>query len=161
MKVRMGESYTHYWRGSTCLMHEENGWEGIPLDHVAGSMFLQRGVSVGDRIYAVTVRQGELYLLARMGVEKIVLSDSEARRLLDYEPWSAPEHLIGSKDVGTPLSFNMSVPLPVLRKLRFEGPNGPVPPFFREPGKLDQQTLRGVRKLTVTSARLLEEMLAG
>jgi hypothetical protein len=155
----MQNCFTHYWRGDTCNFHVEKRLEGYLLDHVAGSMFVPRGVTVGDRIYAVSTLRGELYLIARMDVGEIVFSDSEARKLLNYEPWPGREHLIAAENTGTPMIFDRVVPVSLVRELRFETPNGPQPAKFAGPGQLDRQTLRGVRQLTPTSALLLDELL--
>jgi hypothetical protein len=155
----MQDAFTHYWKGDTADEHDELNFSGKPLDHVAGSQFVRMGVKTGDRIYAVTIRRGELYLIGRMEVGEIVFSDSEARKRLDYEPWSGPEHVMWKPGTGTPLRFDRAVPLPVTQRLYFESPNGPVPPKFVDHNVLDRQTLRGVRKLTPSSALELDSLI--
>jgi hypothetical protein len=116
-------------------------------------------VRVGDNIYVVTVRSGRLYLIARFTVGRITKSDAEARRYLDYEPWSAPDHLHAEAGTGTVCNFDREVPLDTVRQLRFETKAGIREPVFKDNTRLDTQTLRGVRRLTANSARLLEELL--
>jgi predicted HNH restriction endonuclease len=43
--------------------------------------------------------------------------------------------------------------------LEFHSAGGPVVPIFRAPGYIDQQTFRGVRRLTSDSARQLDQFL--
>ena len=152
-------SYTHYWTNKTC--DESTAFEGHrrPLDHAAGSQFLRNGVRVGDNIYVVTVRKGRLFLIARFTVGKITKSDVEARRYLDYEPWSAPDHLHAEPGSGTVCNFDREVPLDRVRQLRFETKARIREPVFKDNSRLDTQTMRGVRKLTAISAKILEALL--
>jgi hypothetical protein len=152
-------SYTHYWTNKTCEESVASGWHRRPLDHAAGSQFLRNGVRVGDNIYVVTVRDGRLFLVARFTVGRITKSDAEARRYLDYEPWSAPDHLHAEAGTGTICNFEREVPLDRVRQLRFETKAGVREPVFKDHSRLDTQTMRGVRKLTANSARILEELL--
>jgi tRNA(Arg) A34 adenosine deaminase TadA len=66
----MCRSFTHYWKNSTWVQHQESA-DGDTLEHTAGNMFIKRGVRVGDRIYVVTVLSGKLYLCGKMAVAKI------------------------------------------------------------------------------------------
>jgi hypothetical protein len=152
-------AYTHYWTNKTCEQSVRDGWHLRPLDHAAGSQFLRNGVRVGDDIYVVTVKSGRLFLIARFTVGRITTSDSEARRYLDYEPWSAPDHLHAEVGTSTSCNFEREVPLGRARQLRFETKAGTREPLFKDESHLDQQTMRGVRKLTANSARILEELL--
>ena len=152
-------SYTHYWTNNTCDEAIALGLSGERLDHVGDSRFSQRGVQKGDNIYVVTVRKGRLFLIGRLTVEKIVHSDAEARRLLNYEPWPAPDHLIAGEEACTPQRFDNEVPMDLVRQLGFESPDGPTALKFKSENNLDQQTLRGVRRLTPSSAAVLESLL--
>lgn len=153
-------AFTHYWTVETCKKALDDGWTGKPPDHVGGNAFESRGVRVGDKVYAVVVMRGRLFLIGRMTVGRIVYSDDEARELIGYPPWSAREHLICARDQCTMQRFDRELPVDVVRQLRFESTEGPVPPVFRESDKLDQQTLRGVRKLTASAAALFDHALA-
>lgn len=152
-------AFTHYWTNDTCDFALAGGWAGAPFDHTASNMFSARGLSVGDYVYAITVRDGELFLVGRMKVARIVHSDEEAEKLLGYEPWSAADHLIADRSEYTVLRFDRSVPLDIVRQLRFESADGPKAALLRTESELDQQTLRGVRKLTASSVRLLDSLI--
>ena len=106
----------------------------------------------GDRIYVVTNQYGTLYLAGRMTAERIV-GQREAERQLGGDLSPATEHVIGVD--GTPMKFDRAAPDGVVRRLQF-GDGRPL--VFRR-GRLDQQTLRGVRRLTSESASLLDALL--
>lgn len=146
-------SYTHYWQNDTCDFQRDS--KGAALAHTASNQFRARGVSPGSHVYVVTVRQGILFLIGRMEVGQIV-SKRQAERVLNYPVWDAEEHLIASKGTGTKMIFNRSVPVTITEQLLFEKSGKFEPPVFKAPGRLDQQTLRGVRKLNESSAALLE-----
>lgn len=152
-------SYTHYWTNDTCDRAKANGDAGKLLDHVGDRRFVQRGVTRGDNVYVVTVRQGRLFLVGRLTVGTIVHSDSEAQSILGYEPWPAPDHLIAHKGQCTTQEFDRGVPHELVTQLRFDGPEGPQPLNFKNPAELDKQTLREVRRLTPMSAKLLDSIL--
>jgi hypothetical protein len=82
-----------------------------------------------------------------------VCSIGQAADALDCEEcelWQARDHLIAAS--ATPMRFDHRAPLFVASK-------SSKLLFFRKPGVLDQQTLRGVRELDHASAGLLDELL--
>ena len=127
-----------------------------PLDHTADNRFEQRGVSVGDCVYVVTVRKGTLYLVGKLEVGEMLWSDDEAEARLGYSVWSADQHLIASRC--TPVQL-VEVPSEVVARLRFVSRAGCVTVKFSSPGVLDGQTLRGVRRLEPPSAAELDRFL--
>ena len=68
----MIDAFTHYWTNETVAAHQASGFEGIPLVHTAGNLFEPRGVKAGDKVFVVTVRQGDLFLIGRMVVDRVV-----------------------------------------------------------------------------------------
>ena len=155
----MQRFFTHYWENQTCDDQEAEGYEGDPLDHTASNQFSKRGVAIGDHVYVVTIRRGRAYLVGRMTVGQIIYSFDEARRVLGPNVWEAEEHLIARKGAGTPMRFQNELSLRVARQLRFETVRGEVGLKFRGLSRLDSQTLRGVRRLSGESARLLDSQL--
>lgn len=149
-------SFTHYWTGSTCGLHE--GLDGEPLNHTAGNLFRARGVAPADKIYVVNVLRGDLYLIARMQVAKLT-SQADAERYFGEEVWVASEHLIATKGSGTPMRFRRMVPHNVAGELLFESADKYEGLKYEAPGALDRQTLRGVRRLTDSSALLLDRFM--
>lgn len=102
--------------------------------------------------------KGDLVLIGRLEVEKIV-SQVEAERLLGPDVWEAPEHVIAKPGSSTPKRFERIVPMEITKQLLFQGAKGFEPPKFESEDTLDRQTLRGVRRLSDGSARLLESLL--
>jgi hypothetical protein len=152
-------AFTHYWKNDTFEQMRANGQEGKPLDHTAGNSFANARVKKGDAVYVITVITGELFLVGRMTVSQIVHSDAEAASLLGYDVWSADDHLISTDSECTPMKFRRRVPTELVQELRFETKEGSKPLTFKSSGGLDQQTLRGVRKLTRSSAGVLDSIL--
>jgi hypothetical protein len=152
-------AFTHYWKNDTFDQMKASGHEGEPLNHTAGNSFANAGVKKGDAVYVITVKKGELFLVGRMTVSQVVHSDAEARRLLGYDVWSADDHLIATKGECTPMKFRRRIAANIVQQLRFENKEGPKALTFKSSGGLDQQTLRGVRKLTSSSAGLLDSIL--
>lgn len=150
-------SFTHYWKGSTCADMAES--EGEPLNHAASSQFMKRGVTTGSRVYVVSVRKGVLYLIGRMEVQD-VLSQGEAERMLGMSLWKAPEHIAATAGSATPMRFDRVVPYELAKQLLFEAANGKYSPLkYEREGYLDKQTLRGVRRLSDSSAALLDKQV--
>jgi hypothetical protein len=150
----MGSFYTHYW-SSTVRRPDA---EGSLCYHTAGSGFNRRGITTGDRIYIVTVSQGQPYLIGAFTVAEPPISYDEACQRLPYNPWEAPEHLIAHPGSSTPISYSRAIPLEMARRLRFYLPEGEKALKFYSDEAIDNQTLRGVRRLTTASARLLEAL---
>lgn len=149
--------YTQYWSSKWLKAAD---MDGEIMDHTAGDKFVKMGVAPGDFIYVVTVQRGHLYLLGRMQVGKIC-SQKEAERVLGTSNlWEGKDHLIARSGTGSPTRFDRQVPIRVVRRLQFESPSGGSKPLkFISNGVLDRQTLRGVRKLTASSAAMLNGIL--
>lgn len=151
----MPQNFTHYWAGNA---REENE-EGEPLDHTAGNDFTRRGVKVGDNVYVFNILRGRLYFFGRLTVGEILFSDAEAEKRIGYTPWSGDEHLIAKKGTATPMRFERQLPIEIVKRLEFHSPSGVKGLAFINDTELDRQALRGVRRLTAPSAKLLEETL--
>lgn len=79
--------------------------------------------------------------------------------MLPYEPWEADEHVIAVDGSASTQSSKRVIPIDVLRQLRFESPSGITALKWVSDTRLDQQTFRGVRRLTPESADLLESLI--
>lgn len=149
----MPSAFTHYWSESTAFE------DGVLLDHTAGNRFVRAGVTTGDRVYIISVRQAVPILVGRMIVSRPPVSFDEACKLLPYEPWDAEEHLISTESGASVQSSERVIPVEILRQLRFESPTGITALKFVSDTRLDQQTFRGVRRLTSESADMLEGLI--
>ncbi len=132
--------------------------EGFLLKHAAGSGFARSGVGVGDIVYVVNVQAGRLRLIGRMQIGRIV-SD----RTAGPAPWQAVGHCIAAPGTASVVRRDRFVPVSVVRRLRFVRRDGlTLPPTFkaRQRDLLSQRTFQSVRRLTLDSARLLDDFLA-
>lgn len=148
--------FTHYWKFDTWKhnqMLQEFGADGGTTDHTAGNGFRDRGVKRGDFVYLVTNDSGRLLVGARLEVDRL-MTNAEARRRYGMSVWAARDHVIAVREV--PIRFHLQVPNPIARRLSFE-PDGKGLAF--RGSHIDQQTLRGIRELTRSAARLLDRVL--
>lgn len=129
------------------------------MNHIAGNLFQERGVEIGDVIYVVTVIKGTLYVCGKLIVGQLC-GVGEAADTLGCDPtdlWEADEHIIAI--AATPMNFNLRIPTSLTNQLKFISGSGTKPLVFKTHNYLDQQTLRGVRELEPASAAKLDELL--
>jgi hypothetical protein len=146
-RKKMARAFTQYFKNTT--------WKNIgdSLVHTASNVFRKHGVKRGDRIFIVTNITGAMYLGCVLTVDKAV-GQSQARAIFRKKVWEAADHVL-ARDA-QPFHRNLRVPQKAVRALRFDGNTSLV---FKSDGKLDQQTLRGVRQLTPESAEMLGALL--
>jgi 5-methylcytosine-specific restriction protein A len=155
----MPRYFTRYWKNSTWKQYQKAGFEGKPLNYIAGDLFNKRHVSVGDLVYVVTVIEGELYLCGKLVVGKIC-DVNEAAAVLGRKPedlWKANEHIVASS--ATPMHFHLKVDLELTKRLQFKTTEGIQTPKIKPSGHLVEQTLRTVRELDSASATQLDKFL--
>lgn len=145
--------FTHYWKPETNIQHQ-----GEPLDSIASNQFRQRGVEVGDIVYCVTLMQGQLHLVGRMEVGEIIDGPVKARKSAQSSDFvDRGNHCNARPGTGTEIRFDRVVPMETAVRLRLNGKPPKSDPA--RPGRLDTQTLRGIRRLDAASARILERVL--
>ena len=127
------------------------------FDYTASSLFLKRGVSVGDYLYLVTVISGRLYLAGKLEVSAIVSLAEATRRFEGERLFQVSDHLFARRV--TPLDYAMEVPLPITARLLFFKDRKLSTLKFSKPGWLDSQTLRGIREMPLETAEKLDEFL--
>lgn len=154
----MPQYFTHYWRNETWDEEAAVSPAGTPIVSLGSGQFLDRGVQSDDYLYAITVKQGKLLLCCRVRVAE-VCDVPRAKRILGVSDlYGAPQQAIAAES--TPALWNNQVSDTDTAKLTFIDSAGlPKPLVFVTTGQLDQQTLRGVRRLTVTSALILDSYL--
>jgi hypothetical protein len=146
----MARFFTHGWQYAEALKEEDKA-----LCHAAGSRFSSRGIEPGDFVYVVAVHEGELHVLGKMQVGKIVTKD-EARRILGTEPYDAPEHVIATACTQATLR---RVHTTLAKELRFISGLQKKSLAFREEGVLEPQAVRNILELDAESASRLDELL--
>ena len=154
--------FTTLWKNDTWARKCKLAATGYQqLDYAAASGFKAAGVGSGSTLIVVTVMKGILYVGGYIEVHG-VLNRRDAAKFLgmpDSELWQAEEYAVA--DRGTTVSFqeNCAVPSAIAQKLEFTKGKGFVNLRFEAHGKLDRQTLRGVRKLAPGSELALVSLL--
>jgi len=150
--------FTTYWKNDTWVKNANALSNGSLLDHTASDNFVTRGVSTGDAIYAVTALKGRLNVAAKIIVSNVLGTEDAEVALGRTDLWEASDHIIASHS--TPIDWQREIPIGITRRLEFVSSNGALAPLvFRSTDELDEQTLRGVRRLATDSAKLLDEYL--
>jgi hypothetical protein len=155
----MKRHFTHYWTNKT-WDDQVAGIAYKALRHSASNIFRARGISKGDSLYVITVKQGQLLLLTRLVVAKVCSFEEAAHLLNSRNLWEAEDHIVAEFPAPVRRSFEVPVPLAITEQLRFVSNPQSKSLRFVEPGILDQQTLRGVRELDYSSAQLLDKLLS-
>jgi hypothetical protein len=132
-----------------------------PVAYAGSDMFRKRGVSVGDAIYIISQKAGQLLLGGRMTVGEIVSRQEAVQIRNRSDLYHADEWIIGKKGSGTPLHRRRQLSPEITRQLRFVSGNDDDGKelVFVNNHDLDGQTTRGVRQLTFESAELLDEII--
>lgn len=127
------------------------------FDYTASSLFLKRGVSVGDNLYLVTVISGRLYLAGKMEIGEIVSLAEATRRFAGERLFQVSDHLFARRV--TPLDYMHDVSLQITARLLFFKEKRLATLKFSKPGWLDSQTLRGIREMPPATAEMLDALL--
>ncbi len=156
----MPRYFTCHWQNRSWCSDVND--EYAPLRCAGGNTFRQKGVSAGDTVYVISLALGQVYLGAKMTVQRIV-SRSEAMRILRsenlYEP--ADEWIIAKKGSGTPLNLSRRLAPEVTRLLRFGKDDSTARGLrFDSKTRLNVQTTRGIREIRPASAAVLDRIIA-
>lgn len=152
-------AFTHYWR-NTLVEERIDETSDEPLEYVTDRRFATRGVSVGDEIFVVSIKDHRLFLIGKLAISHVTGDDAEAARLLGRTPEDVRPgltYLIASR--ATPMRAACVVPLEIIARLRFHSASGTQLPKIRPDGTLDPQTLRTPRELTELAATALDKLL--
>jgi hypothetical protein len=151
-------SFTHYWKGETAEENQQLGLAGQELDHTAGNQFRARGVRPGDTVYIITFSDGDLRLIGRLKVGKIV-GQAEAERVLQATVtlWQADEHVIAEPSASTKAQFDLVVKQP--GTIEFVLADGSIASPKRNRGAIDPQSFRGVREIAPSTVATFEALL--
>lgn len=146
---------------------EQVGAVGAPLRLVFGgynrdSKFPAR-FKASDRIYALHVRDGALYLAGRLRVGRIVSRDEVPAELGHLVFHSCAER-VALADEATTLSFERAVPPEVLARFRWKSPTEETgvraPKFVDEDGRITRPlSFQGFYELTEATAGMLDVLL--
>lgn len=163
----MPNHFTMLWSKDYCDFLSRAGAMGQPLQYIWGgynscSDFKHYRVKPDDYIYPIAVRNGSLYLIARMQVYNCISLDTfqnlfPAQSAAVYNA-CADQILIGTD--GTPIRLDRPVPAPFLANLTYQSAKGPRKPNYVEGGKvLKTNSFQGLYRLTPDSVDRLELLL--
>lgn len=155
--------FTHYWKNSTWDDNRQANFSEYAVKHISGNDLSKCGISVGDTVFIITVKEGRLFVSGKLIVGKFCNREDAAKEMncKTSDIWDAREHIIASSYTTTTLThWNLEVPLEITKQLRFISGSEIKSPFFTTKTELDKQTLRKPRQLTFESAKKLDEVLA-
>ena len=162
-------SFTGLWKRKNFHFTQDYYAQAKPeiLDCLESGQFERRNVKVGDFIYAVSTNDnGELLLIGKIQIGKIVSSPKEVKKILGlayevYEGEKEDQYIAYAiAKFGTLMQFDTIIPYAIAKSLRFVTQKGLTTLTF-QPGtkQLDGQTLRTMRVLSPESIIKLDKFL--
>lgn len=149
----MGDAYITLWSQPQIEVERRRALGEDRLTHAANGQFRKSGVGPDDRVYVVGTRDGELLLLGRLKVDRVV-GQREAEAFFRHEVYKAPDHLIGQ---GSRLELDRAVPEQVARRIERESGKGLKIETDRY--RVDANSLRTTGRITAASAALLDDII--
>ena len=146
--------WTHYWKREMV----DQG-EGTYVGHTVSSVFRQRGVAAGDRMYVISVAGGRLRIVGRLDVEDVV-TQQRADELFGRPMWEGRDHVVARPGSSTSRRTDAYVADTRVGEIEFLGPGGElISPKLNRKGHPDVLTLQGVREITPRTAVLFDQVL--
>lgn len=155
----MSDFFVCHWRN--IYWNPRHNRDGEKLRLAGSNRFAARGVSSGQgqSVYVVTIIDGQLYLGGRLRVSQLVSRKEALKRFPDKSLFPAREWVVDDQG-GTRLHLARRLAPEVSRLISCVTLTGKESPLlFVDRSHLDGQTTRGIRRLTVESARLLDRIL--
>lgn len=156
--------FTYYWNREQFLRsRDEFDKEGITYqtDYTGGSGFTERSMSPGDVLYLLNWHEGELSLLGRMTVDRILGRAEAVAELGDV--YDAPEHVLAKPGTATFEVFDAVISAENtedLDAIEFRTSKGALAtPKRNADGSVEPQTFRNVREVTEDTAELFDYYL--
>jgi hypothetical protein len=143
-----------YWKPKTASNNAQDG-DGL-LEHSASNQYGR--LEIGDTVWLVTVREGDLYLLGRITVSRLLPREEALRAFPGEDLWDAKYHICSEPGKAQPIK---EIHLGHLTgKLRFQSLIGKDRLVLTN-GKVNPQQLQTMRILKSGVAPLLEAALGG
>jgi hypothetical protein len=149
----MSNAYITLWSQPQIEIQRRSPFDDDTMSHTANDQFRDVRVAPGDRVYVVGTCKGQLLLLGRITVERVVDQD-EAERHFGRPVYEAKDHLIGQ---GTALSLDRVVPEQTARALQRE--SGKHVKITPDEYRVNVHSLRRTGRITENSAALLDAIL--
>jgi hypothetical protein len=147
----MPREFLHYWRPDT-VDHESKNNDR--LTHIASNQLSPSRVRRGDVIWIVTVRDGELFLVSRVVVGRVIEGQQEAEQHFGTSDlWEAAYHI---EPMPGAEAFLHEVSISdIAASLRFQSTT--TADLTLQNGRVNPQQLQSMRRLTDDSADLLQQ----
>lgn len=151
------ETWAAYWSGPTAVAAE-----GKPVDHVASDRFHDAGVEVGDRLYVLTYRGGQLHVITSMVVGHVLPQEPAEALLGRGGLWHARWHVVAQPETVRRATMEATLTDPQVAGLVFLRRDGrPAHPARNRHGSIDPQTFRTLRRVDAATAAVFDRALAG
>jgi hypothetical protein len=158
----MARYFTHYWTNKIWIEMAEllSKYVWGKLTRAGSNQFENKKIMPGDHVYVVTIFDGKLIFGGKIVVDK-VLGQNEAQKYENwgYKIWEADKHVTMPLSQAGYFTPENIIPISVVRRLEFISGSSVRKLTFVDDQRLDVQTLRNVRELEPSSARLLDEYL--
>ncbi|MFZ1731277.1 MAG: hypothetical protein WBQ23_09615 [Bacteroidota bacterium] len=157
----MSRFFMHFWSDELCDMHYSEGFSGTMLEFTAGEGFSRAELQPGDILYIISVYDGQLMLIGKMTVGRILTSYSEAVSLIAPEVEEAPEYVLCAEGLASEQYFTRQLMMEEAGDLRFLTIDGSTKPLkFADGEEVDEHALEGVHEITPASAMILDQVLS-
>jgi 5-methylcytosine-specific restriction enzyme A len=142
--------FLQYWK-----VEQADRLNGKPLDQAASAQYEKIGLSKGDVLWIVTIRNHGLRLLGRLLVDDVV-GQSEAEAILQQKNiYESPFHAIADRD--TIHEVNEQNIQDLAEGIRFHSHNDRL--VLESPNRVDGKQIQAIRELTLSTAELLRARL--
>jgi hypothetical protein len=142
--------FLQYWK-----VDQADSLAGKLLDQAASAQYDKVGLTKGDVLWIVSIRNHRLRLFGRLTVD-VVVGQREAERILQQTNlYEAPLHAIADRT--TIVEIKEQDIQDLAENLRFNSPNDRL--SLESPDRVDGKQIQSIRELTTASAELLEERL--
>lgn len=145
--------FTVYW-----VYSGNYGLEGEIADLSFSNVFKSHGVQPGDDCFILTNIDGRPHLVGHMRVKEIIVGKGQIRRAHLVNPLGKTEAIRGNN--GTTIRFDRPIPRKIAKQLRFKVGGSTRTWKWRSDGRIDPQTMTGIRHLTPQAAALLNALLS-
>jgi hypothetical protein len=157
----MSRFFMHFWSDELCDVHYREGFSGTLLEFTAGDGFVRANLQPGDMLYIISVYDGQVMLIGRMTVGRILKSYSEAAALISPEVEEAPEYVLSAEGLASEQYFTRQLMMEEAGDLRFLTADGSSKPLkFADGEEVDEHALEGVHEITPASAVILDQVLS-
>lgn len=149
--------FTYLWTNECRANMLQMGCTGQPLNVAAGSVFTKRGVRRGDKVYVLSVHDGDVFLIGRMRIVSVLAREQYDATHDNPNLWPGDEVILGED--GTPMRFDFKIPGDVLKGLKFDSQGTPKGLIVEDGKLIEAQSLRSVRQLWWESVADLDSLL--